>query len=124
MSSNNFRDVHTFDGTLGQHFTSTESFTPEQKVQLFSDFRDKLHSDTAKLMIQSIIVDLDNQNNIDSTNGVDSSDILAEICKKVVTVDIDLVFIEEQIVDIALLGPCPEGKTTRFLQIWQAIKDC
>lgn len=82
MSSNNFRDVHTFDGTLGQHFTSTESFTPEQKVQLFSDFRDKLHSDTSKLMIQSIIVDLDNQNNIDSTNGIDSSDILAEICKK------------------------------------------
>ena len=120
MSSNNFRDVHTFDGTLGQHFTSTESFTPEQKVQLFSDFRDKLHSDTAKLMIQSIIVDLDNQNNIDSSNGVDSR----EICKKVATVDIDMLFIEEQIVDIALLGPCPEGRTTRFLQIWQAIKDC
>jgi hypothetical protein len=75
-------------------------------------------------MIQSIIVDLDNQNNIDSSNGVDSSDILAEICKKVATVDIDMLFIEEQIVDIALLGPCPEGRTTRFLQIWQAIKDC
>lgn len=124
MNSNNFRDVHTFDGTLGQHFVSTQTFSQEQKVELFSNFRDKLSSDTAKLMIQSIIVDLDNQKNIDSSNGVDSSDILAEICKKVATVNIDLLFIEEQIIDIALLGPCPEGRTTRFLQIWQAIKDC
>ena len=122
--SNNFKDVHTFDGTLGQHFIPTESFTKEKKIQLISEFCDKLLSDTAKLMMQKIIIDLDNQNNVDTSNGVDSSDILAEICKKVSTVEIDLSFIEEQIVDMVLLGPCPEGRTTRFLQIWQAIKDC
>jgi len=122
--SNNFRDVHTFDGTLGQHFTPTKSFTKEEKKEVIFKFCEKLQHQLAKDMLYQIILDLDNDKNIDRSNNIDSSNVLAEICSKVDGSDIDMSFIEEQIIDIALLGPCPEGRTTRFLQIWQAIKDC
>ncbi len=122
--SNNFRDVHTFDGTLSQHFTATKSFTKEEKKILILKFCDKLQHQLAKNMVRQIVIDLDTENNIDKSNNIDSSDVLVEICKKVDGSDIDMSFIEEQIIDIAVLGPCPEGRTTRFLQIWQAIKDC
>ena len=122
--SNNFRDVHTFDGTLGQYFTSTKSFTKEEKREVILKFCDKLQHQLAKNMIRQVVIDLDTENNIDKSNNIDSSDVLVEICSKVDGSDIDTSFIEEQIIDIALLGPCPEGRTTRFLQIWQAIKDC
>lgn len=122
--NNNFRDVHTFDGTLGQHFSPTKSFTKEEKKEVIFKFCDQLQQQLAKDMTRQIVIDLDTGNNIDKSNNIDSSDVLAEICKKVDESDIDMSFIEEQIIDIALLGPCPEGRTTRFLQIWQAIKDC
>ena len=122
--SNAFRNVHTFDGTLNNHYTPNENFTKDQKTELLSTFITKLQEQIAKEMIQKIITDLDNENNMDRTNNIDSSNILADICKKVEINEIDMSFIEEQIIDIALLGPCPEGRTTRFLQIWKAIKDC
>ncbi len=122
--SNNFRDVHTFDGTLGQHFTPTKSFTKEEKKEVIIKFCEKLQLQLAKDMIHLIVNDLNTENNIDRSNNLDSSDVLVEICSKVDGSDIDMSFIEEQIIDIALLGPCPEGRSTRFLQIWQAIKDC
>ena len=122
--SNNFRDVHTFDGTLGQHFTPTKSFTKDEKKEVIIKFCEKLQHQLAKDMIHLIVNDLDTENNIDRSNNLDSSDVLVEICSKVDGSDIDMSFIEEQIIDIALLGPCPEGRSTRFLQIWQAIKDC
>ncbi len=122
--SNNFRDVHTFDGTLGQHFVPTKSFTKEEKKEVIFKFCEKLQHQLAKDMVHQIVDDLDTEKNIDRSNNLDSSNVLVEICKKVDGSDIDMSFIEEQIIDIAVLGPCPEGRTTRFLQIWQAIKDC
>ena len=123
--TNQFQNVHTFDGTLGSTFSPSKNFSKEERVTLFNDFSSKLQDDRAKSMISVIIRDLDTEGNLDRSNNVDSSLILAEIAQKIKnTEDISLSFIEEQIGDMANLGPCPEGRTTRFLQIWNAIKDC
>ena len=61
--------------------------------------------------------------NLDQKNNLDCTDILTDICIKLnENSEIDLGFIEEQIVDIFRLGQCSQGRTTRFLQIWNAIK--
>jgi len=123
--SNEFVNVHSFDGTLGEHFSPSQSYTKEQKITLFTQLKSRLVNNIATRMIDICSQDLDTDKNIDTSNNIDSSDILAEICKKLENNSvIDLSFIEEQLIDISTLGPCPEGRTTRFLQIWQAIKDC
>ena len=123
--STHFINVHTFDGKLEKYYNSKNKFSTEEKIKLFSEFRNSLKHPIAVNMINVIIEDLNNNKNIDKSNNIDSSDILSQICLKIAEKnEIDLSFIEEQLVDIFMLGSCPEGRTTRFLQIWLAIKDC
>jgi hypothetical protein len=125
MSETQFTNVHTFDGQLGTFFQPTREFTKTEKREMITRLIDRCTIPSAKHMLATIVEDLNNHNNIDTSNNVDSSNILAEICKKLEdNSEIEVSFIEEQIADISALGPCPQGRTTRFLQIWQAIKDC
>ena len=122
----NFKNVHEYDGTLGNLYTPVVSFTTEQKISLFTEFMKKVSSTESQIMISIIIKDLRTRTvgNMDLINNIDCSDVLADICHKLsVKKDIELGFIEEQIVDIANLGRCAQGRTTRFIQIWNAIKD-
>ena len=125
----NFKNVHEFDGTLRNLYAPSINFTIEQKISLFTEFMKRVSSTESQIMISIIIKDLrksanSEYGNMDLLNGIDCTDVLADICHKLsVKKDIELGFIEEQIVDIANLGRCAQGRTTRFIQIWNAIKD-
>ena len=125
-----FRDVHTYDGSLQSHYTKVVNLSKDTKVELFTRLVRKLSHQLAVDMILIIIRDLQNNRrgeftNLDEKNNLDCTDILADICTKLEEKpEIDLEFIQEQIVDIFRLGQCSQGRTTRFLQIWNAIKDC
>ena len=125
MSETQFTNVHIFDGQLGTFFQPTQEFTKTEKREMITLLTTRFTNTSAKHMLAAVSRDLENDRNIDKSNNIDSSNILAEICNKLQdNSEIELSFIEEQIADIAALGQCPEGRTTRFLQIWQAIKDC
>ncbi len=124
-----FRDVHTYDGSLQSEYTKVNDATTADKLRLFGDFVKKLAHPFAIQMIMIIMHDLQNNKqgefaNLDQKNNLDCTDILTDICIKLnENSEIDLGFIEEQIVDIFRLGQCSQGRTTRFLQIWNAIKE-
>lgn len=126
---NQLRNVHVYDGTLGQHYTKVHNLSKQEKIDIFGKFSEKLSHPLASRMIQIIIFDLNYPKsgeftNKDNKNSLDCTDILGDICKKLEeNSEIDIDFIQEQIVDIFRLGQCAQGRTTRFLQIWNAIKD-
>jgi len=125
MSETQFTNVHIFDGQLKTFFQPTREFTKKEKRELILQLSNKFTNTLAKNMLITMSKDLDNDKNMDRSNNIDSSNILVEICIKLnINTEIDFSFIEEQISDIVEYGQCPEGRTTRLLQIWNVIKDC
>ena len=111
-------NVHKFDTLL--KYNQQNTFTKEQKEEIFkkfkSDILDLNVNQNCIYGLELIISGLNNNTNYDDKNNCDASDILADI----LTHDyIDLIsLICEQLSDMYLLGKCPQGRTTRLLQIW------
>ena len=55
-------------------------------------------------------------NDFDNANGFNTSDVFATLLSRKLTADI-VGLLEEQLVDMLMLGPCPQGRSTRLLQI-------
>lgn len=128
--NSNFIDVHTFDGKWNHNIQTR--FTREQKYKLFGWLVcglsrigvDRNTINGIKLIIDNIQL----PGNYDNRNNVYADDILAEICSilidkreqengDVLLVD-TLKNIAEQIKDMYLLGQCPQGRSTRLIQIY------
>jgi len=121
MSSDNFQDVHQFDGKIEMPvFPNTH--TVEQKLEQIKILLPKLTNTSAMLIMQLIIKALIDQtnDNYDDINNIDASDILANILDKPYDEMLDI--IQEQLEDIWLLGQCPQGRTTRFMQIYNSLE--
>ena len=123
MSSENFINVHTFDGNLKGIFRPMREHSREEKVVLFNRLIEKLTCDKAISIVKIMINDMYKTNKGDNyqiENAIDCTDILADIVDKVLTKEyIEMLSIlEEQLTDILSLGVCPSGRTTRLLQIW------
>ena len=120
-----FRNVHEFDGSLNTVFSPEKTYSLREKNDLFLQLRERLVNRQAKFGVNLVIRDLSESKdslNFDDRNNLDCSDILAHICDKIKNTAIDLNFIEEQLRDMVRLGRCPQGRTTRFLQIWMVVK--
>jgi hypothetical protein len=111
-------NVHEFDTQL--KYIPQNNFSVDQKRKMFEEFKSTmLDLNVEKNCISGldlIIFGLDNNSNYDDKNNCDASDILSDILSKNYT---ELIFlISEQLGDMYILGRCPQGRTTRLLQIW------
>ena len=85
------------------------------------NLKTKLTNTIAKKTVDLIINGLSSPHlNFQIENNVDASDILADILNNDYLDVLDV--IQEQLIDIMLLGKCISGIVTRLLQIWLAIK--
>lgn len=118
--SNNFINVHEFDGKLNGFFKTTRIYSIKEKNIKFSEFIKKLSNPYSIKAVQSIISDLDKSkgDNFQAENNVDASDIL--ICLLYLDKPDLIKNLNEQLEDIYLLGKCPSGRVTRLLQLWLA----
>jgi len=111
-------NVHEFDTQL--KYIPQNNFTKEEKKKMFEEFKSEMLDLNVEQNciygLDLIISGLENNTNYDDKNNCDASDILSDILSKDYS---ELIFlICEQIGDMYLLGRCPQGRTTRLLQIW------
>ena len=115
-------NVHEFDTQL--KYIPKNIFTNEQKKEMFKKFKSEMIDLNVEQNCISgldlIISGLDDGSNYDDKNKCDASDILTDILSNEYS---ELFFlISEQIADMYFLGRCPQGRTTRLLQIWNMLK--
>ena len=65
---NQLRNVHVYDGTLGQHYTKVHNLSKQEKIDIFGKFSEKLSNPLASRMIQIIIFDLNYPKSGEFTN--------------------------------------------------------
>ena len=121
MSHTQFQDVHQYDGKITiPNFPHT--FSVDEKLEQIKILLPKLTRTKSLQMMQLIIKALveNTHDNYDDINNVDASDILANILAKSYDNLIDI--IEEQLEDIWELGRCPQGRTTRFIQMYRSLE--
>lgn len=130
IDTNSFENVHVFDGKW-THNIKTETKL-EDKCLIFNN----LYQELKNLGVESnslnglilVIENTQKSSNFDSVNNVYADDILVEICKKIFypfKSDISddkkkdvLTNIAEQLSDMYQLGRCPQGRSTRLIQIY------
>lgn len=121
--SNNFKDVHEYDGKLKGKYKKMKDSTIESKKHFFNMFLEYISNEHAKNAVRVIIENLDKENGGDNyhpENDIDCSDIFYDIIwhpevKGMMGV------IEEQLFDMQMLGLCNSGRVTRLLQIWKCL---
>lgn len=120
---NMFRDVHVYDGQLQNIFTQTltREVNEDDIVEHVNDILDKLKSQEAKNCVNLI---LSQTGNIDNANNVNAFDVLIEVClllHEMKESEDVLNLLDEQLADCYMLGQCPQGRTTRLIQIYQIL---
>ena len=114
QNSMRFRDVHCYDGKLtSPPDIHIRHFEMNEKQELFKKLNFILSNPRASWMVSRMLSEHDM---FDPSNKMTPSDILATILTRRMTIDI-LGLLEEQLSDIALLGQCPQGRSTRLIQI-------
>lgn len=122
--SNNYTNVHAFDGHWSHDIKTNTSM--ENKCKLFNSlYQDIKDLGVEPTSLQGLILVVENSQkpaNYDPINKIYADDILVEICKKLsYTPDKrhdTLMNISEQLSDMYQLGQCPQGKSTRLIQIY------
>jgi hypothetical protein len=109
-SQNTFRNVHNYDGTLANPVDIT--YNSDIKQMLLNKVLIILDNPVSKMMASKII----NEETVDNSNQISTANLLADILVRKMTIDIFLL-LEEQLSDNYLLGQCPQGRSTRLLQI-------
>lgn len=114
-----FKNVHEFDGKLP--IPELKKFTVDEKLEMIKIFIPKLKNQNAINILKSMSLAMINntKDNQDDSNDVDAMDILANILAN--DYDNILSIFEEQLADIITLGQCPQGRTTRLLQIYNIV---
>lgn len=122
-----FIDVHVFDGSWSHDITTKLSNI--EKYTLFDWLICCLKSrgvscdsDTIK-GIKLVYENIQQHPNFDPRNSVYADDILSEICVRLVKIPESergdtFDNISEQMADMYKLGQCPQGRTTRLIQIY------
>ena len=96
-----FKLVHNFDSHLSE-------------VVDFDSFKAKL-TPIAQRAVDLILVDL--SNNYDPTNNLNALELLAFLIVHLGPIR----YLEEQLEDIILSGPCAQGRCVRLYQIWSSL---
>lgn len=120
-----FIDIHRFDGLWSHDIKTTTSL--EDKCILFNAlYQDMRNLGVESTSLRGLILVVENAqkpSNFDPANKIYSDDILVEICKKMANASAEkqhdtLVNIAEQLSDMYNLGQCPQGRSTRLIQIY------
>jgi hypothetical protein len=126
-------NVHKFDGTLVNPLDTT--YSKEDRLTILADYSrliDTLYSPVAKQALTKILGS-DEASNIDTLNHIDAGDLLAHLCLGLMVVGdsgtslredtMGLVLIlGEQLEDFMAKGQCAQGRTTRILQVHDALE--
>lgn len=123
--TNNFINVHQFDGKLNGIFKVSRLYTIEEKKIKFSELIFKLSNPAAVQAVKIIISDLDipKGGNFQAENNIDASDVLVNLLHLDINNPDFINNLNEQLTDITNLGFCPSGRCTRLLQLWLAYKN-
>jgi hypothetical protein len=123
MDSNEFKNVHEFDGKWKS--PEIPKYPVKQKIKVFNLLKTYLKKTRG---LQLIIDDSMNReyNNYEPLSGVYADDLLVEIIKKSKKLDKNVrleIFeiIEEQLEDMFSLGQCPSGRVSRLIQIYNCL---
>lgn len=118
-NSNQYRDVHSYDGKLvSPPEINIRLFDYSEKEILFNKLNSILINPRASWMVSKM---LQEHELIDYANKIKPSDLLATILTRRFSIDVFLL-LEEQLADIALLGQCPQGRSTRLIQFLELTK--
>ena len=118
------RNVHEFDGRV--RIQGIEKPDPSEETTMLEEFQARPNMAAhVRAMLRDIILDPDHKNN-DPINGYNARDLLAALLGKINRLpDEDKetwrMLLEEQIGDMARLGPCPQGRTIRLWQLYSAL---
>ena len=122
-SSNNFLDVHLYDGHLIGIFKplSPSPYSMEEKKHLLASLIENIQNPVSASMVQKILHDMiaSTSSNVQIENKLDCVDILVDILTRTNLEDV-MDTLVEQLCDMNSLGTCPSGRCTRLLQIWLA----
>ena len=136
MNSNNFKNVHIYDGKLTSLYTpqnnGSKSMTNSIKKDFLLNFIEDIFNSYKKNISKPINLFIkgledNNNSNFDKSNNIDSCDLLIDtlivLDKKELLKPGEglLEVLIEQLNDFVNLGQCPQGRSTRLLQIWQLI---
>lgn len=117
-------NVHVFDTHLTKLYDSKSEthHDLQTKVKLFSTVRNQLKRERAKHMLDVIMNDMKHNTgtstkNYDPSNKVNCTDVLAAILTKKDNSFI-IPLLDEQLEDMYNLGQCPQGRSTRLLQLY------
>lgn len=119
--SSEFQNVHIYDTQLRNIF-SPKNYSIEYKERLFEGLLTQLRNPHSKEMVRLIYQDMRQPNggaNYDPANNIDASELLADILSTNYTEV--LTYLEEQLQDNSMLGRCPQGRSTRLIQIWRSL---
>jgi hypothetical protein len=118
------RNVHEFDGRV--QIKDVERFDASEEETALEEFRAR----PGKLphvsgMLRDIVLN-EQKKNDDLINGYNARHLLASLLcriKKLPAEDHETWYalLEEQIGDMARLGPCPQGRTIRMWQLYTAL---
>ena len=118
------RNVHEFDGRV--RIEGIERSDPSEEATMLEEFKARPNmAGHVGAMLRDIIHD-PNHKNHDPINGYNARDLLAALLGKIHRLpDEDKetwrMLLEEQIGDMARLGPCPQGRTIRLWQLYCAL---
>jgi len=121
--SQQFIDVHSFDGQLPKDYTPQHKLEESDKKIFLENFKNNLPNENlpVKQTLDLIIKDMTNplNENMDTLNGnIDASDILIDVINLINEDNIDLLF--EQLEDTMQLGTCAQGRVIRLYQLYKA----
>lgn len=126
MDSNLFTDVHKFDGML--KISLERNFHRDEKLRLIDNLiiefndRNKISIEMLKIIREDLYHN--RKDNYDESNKIDATDILANILIKKKNERSDLYnLLEEQLIDMYILGPCPQGRVGRLYQLYLIFKN-
>lgn len=96
----------------------------KKKINDAGFLRDMNHD--ARVMATDILLE-NNKQNIDTANNIDARQLFITVLDKIMQIKDEqdkhffFCLLEEQLTDMKNLGPCPQGRTTRLLQLLQSL---
>jgi hypothetical protein len=101
-------ETHSYDGKLSK-LSDTPTLSLEQCVQeIQTQCSDPIVHRSLKLITSGV-------GNMDTANNLDASIVLRLSWERVRETEVITVYFE-QLADIVMSGPCPQGRTTRLMQ--------
>lgn len=116
------RDVHEFDGKIDMNDFPRAREGDEEQIVCF--IRGARMSHVATSMAMDIVHPGNDARNTDGVNRAHARDLLLSVVSLIKRLPEGdrgewLLLLEEQLRDMARLGPCPQGRTIR---LWQLLK--